>query len=87
MFDSETAERMVAEKTPAGVNIGMPVTAMDADGDTLTYELSGTDDDSSFGIRAEFGQLLTATVLDYEVDPPKTTYTVTVTAADDAAFQ
>ena len=39
MFDSETAERMVPENTAAGENVGAPVTAMDADNDTLTYTL------------------------------------------------
>ena len=82
MFDSETAERMVAENTPSGVNIGMPVTAMDADGDTLIYSISDSGDAGEFMIQREFGQLRTDTVLNYEVDPPQTTYTVTVTATD-----
>ena len=36
MFE-ETATREVAENTDAGMDIGAPVTATDANGDTLTY--------------------------------------------------
>ena len=78
MFDSETATREVAENTAAGMNIGDPVTAMDADDDTLIYALGGTDA-ASFGINAATGQLMTKAALDYET---KDTYSVTVTASD-----
>ena len=43
MFESETATREVAENTAAGMDIGDPVMGTDANGDTLTYALSGTD--------------------------------------------
>ena len=78
MFDSETAERMVPENTAAGENVGDPVTAMDADNDTLTYGLSGTDM-ASFDIGSATGQLMTKAALDYEA---KASYEVTVTATD-----
>ena len=78
MFESETAARVVAENTAAGMNIGDPVTAMDADDDTLIYALGGTDA-ASFGINAATGQLMTKAALDYET---KDTYSVTVTASD-----
>ena len=78
MFESETAARVVAENTAAGMNIGDPVTAMDADDDTLIYALGGTDA-ASFGINAPTGQLMTKAALDYET---KDTYSVTVTASD-----
>ena len=78
MFESETAARVVAENTAAGMNIGDPVTAMDADDDTLIYALGGTDA-ASFGINAATGQLMTKAALDYET---KATYSVTVTASD-----
>ena len=60
------------------MNIGDPMTAMDADGDTLIYALGGTDA-ASFGINAATGQLMTLAALDYET---KATYSVTVTATD-----
>ena len=81
MFDTETAERMVEENTAAGENVGGPVAAMDADDDTLTYALSGTDA-ASFDID-NMGQIKVSmgTMLDYET---RTTYMVTVTATDGA---
>jgi hypothetical protein len=70
--------RSVAENTPAGVNIGGPVSATDADGDILTYSLGGTDA-ASFGVVSTTGQLQTRAPLDYET---KNAYTVTVTVSD-----
>ena len=51
MFDSETVTMEVADNTAAGMNIGTPVTATDADADALTYTLGGTDA-ASFDIDA-----------------------------------
>ena len=43
--EGTSATRSVAENTPAGQNVGIPVSATDANADdTLTYSLSGTDD-------------------------------------------
>ena len=70
--------RSVAENTPAGINIGGPVSATDADGDILTYSLGGTDA-ASFGVVSTTGQLQTRAPLDYET---KNAYTVTVTVSD-----
>ena len=52
--------------------------ANDANGETLTYALSGTDA-ASFDIDPGTGQLMTLAALDYET---KFTYSVTVTASD-----
>ncbi len=75
---SETGARSVAENTAADENIGQPVTATDADGDTLTYTLGGANM-ADFDIDPATGQLMTKSALDYET---KSTYTVTVTASD-----
>ena len=80
-FDTETASRSIAENTAAEQNIGAAVTATDADGDTLTYSLGGTDV-ASFGIVAASGQLQTKAALNYET---KSSYTVTVTATDQSS--
>ena len=40
-FPSESTTREVAENSPAGTNVGDPVTATDADDDTLTYTPRG----------------------------------------------
>ena len=77
-FAAETASRTIAENTPPDENVGTPVTATDADNDSLTYTLSGTDAES-FGIVPSSGQLRTKATLDYETKPG---YAVIVTATD-----
>ena len=77
-FASATTSRTVAEDTAAGENIGTPVQASDANRDTLTYALGGTDA-ASFGIDTGSGQLMTKAALDYQA---KASYEVTVTATD-----
>ena len=76
--DGASTTRSVAENTASGQHIGRAVSATDADNDTLTYTLGGTDA-ASFGIDATTGQLKTKAALDYET---KTTYTVTITVSD-----
>ena len=75
--DSSTT-RTIAENTAAGVNIGAAIAATDANNDTPTYTLSGTDA-AAFSIVSTSGQLRTHAALDYET---KFTYTVTVTVSD-----
>ncbi len=82
-FAAESDHRSVAENTPAGRNVGTPVTATDADesiGDVLTYSLGGTDA-AAFDIVAESGQILTKAALDFET---KNSYEVEVIATDTA---
>ena len=76
--DGNHTQRTVAENTAKGVDIGDPITATDADNDTLTYTLGGPDA-KSFEIDNTTGQLKTSANLDYET---KNTYTVTVTVSD-----
>ena len=76
--EGSSTSRTVVENTGSGVDIGSAVSATDADGDTLSYSLSGTDA-SSFSIDSTTGQIRTNSSLNYET---KTTYTVTVTASD-----
>ncbi len=78
VFAGERTTRSIAENTPSGVNIGSPVSATDADDDTLTYTLGGTNA-SSFSIVRSSGQLQTQAPLDYET---KNAYSVTVTVSD-----
>ena len=79
---SEDGARSVPEDTVAGEDIGAPVAATDADNDALTYALSGTDA-AAFDIISASGQLQTKAALDYET---KNSYTVTVTATDEAGL-
>ena len=76
---TETGARSVAENTPAGQDIGLPVAADDPDTDaTLTYTLGGTDA-ASFDIVASSGQLQTKADLDLE---STASYSVTVSVRD-----
>ena len=76
--NGSTTTRSLAEHTGAGVNIGRPVAATDADNESLTYTLSGTDA-ALFDIDLTTGQLKTRATLDYET---KSSYIVTVTVSD-----
>lgn len=76
--EGTTTTRSVAENTGSGVNIGNPVSARDADNDTLIYSLGGTDA-ASFSIDSSTGQLRTQAPLDYEV---KSTYSVIISVSD-----
>ena len=78
--EGESATRSIPENTPAGINVGAPVSA-EGDG-TLTYTLSGPDA-ASFAIVPTTGQVRTrdGVVYDYET---KNRYTVTVGADDES---
>ena len=78
--EGSATDRSIPENSPAFSYIGNPVSATDADGDTLTYTLGGADA-GPFDIDADTGQITVgaATTLDYET---QTTYTVVVTATD-----
>ena len=76
--DGDSTVRAVLENTPAGGNVGRPILATDADGDTLTYKVGGADA-AAFTIATSTGQLVTSAALDYET---RSSYSVTVTADD-----
>ena len=76
--EGESTSRDVEEHTGLGVYIGEPVTAIDPDGDELTYALGGTDA-GSFALDTTTGQLITRATLDLE---SKATYEVVMTVSD-----
>ena len=80
VFASTSATRSVDENAAAGTAVGGPVTATDADNDTLTYTLGGADA-ARFAIGSRTGQITvgSGTTLDYET---RTSYSVVVTATD-----
>ena len=78
IFATDTATRRVAENTGTAQNMGAPFKATDAEQETLTYTLEGTDA-ASFGIVSTSGQLQTKAALDYEA---KSSYSVIVKAED-----
>ncbi len=77
-IDGDNTTRSVDENTGSGVDIGAAVSATDADGHTLTYELGGTNA-SSFSINSRTGQLHTKDALDYEA---KSSYSLIITVSD-----
>ena len=82
-FPGAATTRTVDENTVAGEDIGSPVEATDAnEDDALTYTLSRTDA-ASFDIDDTTGQLMTKAALDHET---RDSYTVTVTATDEAGL-
>ena len=79
VFASAMVMISVDENTPAGTELGPPITATDEDaGATLVYSLGG-DDAASFAIDAATGQLMTMAELDHET---KGSYTLTVMVTD-----
>ena len=81
VFADATATREVPENSAADTAVGAPVTADDADGDTLEYTLGGTDA-SSFDIDSGTGQIKTVSSGTYNYEAAQNTYSVTVTASD-----
>ena len=79
-FDPANELRNLVENTAANQNVGLPITATDADGDNLTYTFSGPDEDrfnfvpSTAQIRTKSGQ-----TYDYETHQ---LFVVRVTADD-----
>ena len=81
VFADATATREVPENSAADTAVGAPVTADDADGDTLEYTLGGTDA-SSFDIDSATGQIKTVSSGTYNYEAAQNSYAVTVTASD-----
>ena len=78
---ADTAEnnaRSVDEDARVGTTLGKAIKAIDPNGDSLTYSLTG-ENASSFRISSSSGQLSTAAVLNHEASQ---TLAVTITATD-----
>lgn len=70
-------KRLLGEKLPVGTNVGAPITALDPEGDTLTYSL--TSGENYFAIDPATGQLTSAKVFDCTV---WNLYIITVAVTD-----
>ena len=81
VFSPTTATREVAENSAVGTSVGAVVTATDADNDTLTYSLEGTDA-ASFEIDSGTGQIKTKSGVTYNFEAAQNTYEMTVKADD-----
>ena len=79
-FSGRARTFSVLENTGPSTDVGTPVTATDADGDTLTYTLEGPDEDSFYILpTGTGGQILTRSTLNHE---EKASYSVTVRVTD-----
>ena len=76
--NATTFTRSIVENSPPGTPIGAPISATDADLDTITYSLAGLDA-AHFSIDTATGQLSTKGALNYET---KTSYRVSVSVQD-----
>ena len=81
VFDPPTLTRILEENSGAGGAVGAPVTATDADNDTLSYSLDGTGA-GSFRIDSASGQISTAPGVTYDHEASRNSYELTVTADD-----
>ena len=80
---SPTAHTRRVHEGKAGMEVGAPVTATDADGDVRNYRIS-TNDTDAFEIDPETGQIATAIDLDFDADGVETSFTIMVEAVDSA---
>ena len=79
--ETAPAARSLPENTPAGENVGAPVTATDVgSADTLVYSLD-SDDGASFDIDTTNGQILTKPEVSYDYET-QSLYSVTVSVSD-----
>ena len=77
-FPSTGYTRSVAENAPVEQDLGAPITARDANRDSLSYSLGGAGS-RAFTIAADTGQVSTGRSLDFE---QSSEYVVTITARD-----
>ena len=81
VFSDTTLTRSLAENTAANTNVGAAIpAATDADGDTLTYTMEGTDA-ASFTFDAATRRIKTRTGVTYDFEA-KASYAVTIKADD-----
>ena len=82
VYDPTTETREVPENSAAGTDVGDPIPeATDAEDDTLTYSMGGTDA-ASFAFDASTRQITTIANVDYNHEATQNSYSVTVTATD-----
>ena len=80
VFSPAIVGRFIAENIAAGEDVGLPVTATDADNDTLGYTLGGADAEFFDFVEAS-GQIQTKADVSYNFEA-RSSYAVTVTASD-----
>ena len=81
VFADDLVAITLPENSAVGTSVGAAVTATDADDDTLTYSLEGTDA-ASFDIDSGTGQIETKSGVTYDFEAAQNTYEMTVKADD-----
>ena len=81
VFADDLVAITLPENSAVGTSVGAVVTATDADDDTLTYSLEGTDA-ASFDIDSGTGQIKTKSGVTYDFEATQNTYEMTVKADD-----
>ena len=81
VFADDLVAITLPENSAVGTSVGAAVTATDADDDTLTYSLEGTDA-ASFDIESGTGQIKTKSGVTYDFEAAQNTYEMTVKADD-----
>ena len=81
VFANDLVAITLPENSAVGTSVGAAVTATDADSDTLTYSLEGTDA-ASFDIESGTGQIKTKSGVTYDFEATQNTYEMTVKADD-----
>ena len=81
VFADDLVAITLPENSAVGTSVGAAVTATDADSDTLTYSLEGTDA-ASFDIESGTGQIKTKSGVTYDFEAAQNTYEMTVKADD-----
>ena len=76
--EGESTARSVAEQSAGETLVGLPISAIDPDGDPLTYSLGGYDA-AYFGLYTHSGQLYVRGRLDLEIQP---TYELVIAVTD-----
>ena len=81
--------RKVDENSPPGTNVGNPVVANDASGDTLTYTFGTGNDEASYSINQATGQITVGprTALDSDTNPGDTVNVVATDPTGETANQ
>ena len=79
-FKSASTMREVMENED--MNAGDPVTAKDADGDVIAYDITGGADMDKFGINSTNGQIMVGADTELNFEGAQTSYEVEVTAED-----
>ena len=82
VFGEASYAREVAENSPGGTRVGAPVTATDANGDTLAYRIVAGGDEAPFEIGGATGRIRVSAGAALNYESADTLFTLSVEASD-----